>query len=804
MKKLFSLLLLFVTCAVYSADVVLTSGEVNLEFTKKANVYTTALSYKGQDIPFKVAGQPAYAEVQGKVVSANYSEVSKEGDKVKCVANLKSGRGSELTVTDVYSVVAEGQIEVKRDVKVVSVRQGDNYFLSAYMIQSPENAQFLDNDYLVPGVLYKSNFDAACNNPAGIPQKNDIWFIYRDDRTPLPMVMARGKSTGRTYTLALSDTPSRTVMADNKQTSYDAGYQYGSVGVWRDTANTRSMQCVYWPGTTMSTKQGSGMRYHPMKTDVKHSYGIYMSFSSTDGYPTAVNQDWNRVFDLYQPKIYPVDLDTCYEGLIQSLLTYYVPCRADGGVYDAPGFPFEVSLEDFKPRGIDYQCGFVGMQVSSGYCLYRYGIENADEATRHKGEAVLNFWADKSLGKAGIMKTWYDPNNGGGGGSWRSYHSILRIMTGGMEGLLSAWCYGTKKGEKHDNWMATCKTFGDWMLVAQDPNGSFAFSWNQNKLVNGKYPVDVANGLTTTSALRYLVELYIATGEDKYKEAALRAGEYCYMMVHKKYHYCACVVDNPQVLDSESGYMAMAGFLSLYDLTRDSKWLEAAEQAATYTETWVYCHEIPVEDDREGDIPWFPKDRSIVGQHLIAIGHSAADLGFAWLSFLYYHLYVLTDNDHYLMMSRMAAHNTKQSMNWDGSLFPGQPRGLQLEAFQVKIPRRVEAVKTTLNWNYAGNLDPMLRFKDAFGTANLEEVEKMSKTDRMEKLKRYMLYQSSDYGQYIDPTIDLPIIPYNKKAGDIRYFTMEGQEVSSPFSSGCYLQVINDNNQISTHKLFIQ
>lgn len=782
MKHCLILLVSFLSLSAAASTLTLQSGDMALTFNSSADGYSTALTYKGTDIPFLVAGQPAYLEVQNRAVSGYYKSVSESNGVFTCVAELTSNRGSVFTVTDIYSAKEPGQIVLQRDVQVRSQKKGDNIFLSTFGVQTTENAALTDNEYLVPGVLYKGYFDAACNTPTTLPQEGDAWFLYRDDRTPLPFVMSRGKKNGITITLAHKNSGDRTVVADAQGSASNAGYQFGSCGLWRDTDNALTYQEVVFPGTTNATKSGKGYRYHPVDTSVKHSYQVFLHISHTDTYAEAVKQSWDEVFDLYNPTIYPVDLDACYEGLIGSLLTYYVPCTADGGSYDKPGWPFEVSLSDFKPRGIDYQMGFVGMQVSSGYYLYRYGIENKQSDIRHKGEAVLNFWADDCLSPIGMPSTWYDPSNTGKG-SWRNYESILRIMTGGMEGLLTAWCYGTKNGETHDNWLSSCKKFGDWLLSAQNDNGSLAFSWNRNKIVNNQHPVNTTNGLTTTSALRYLVELYIATGEEKYKEAALKAGDYCYLFVHKKYHYCACVVDNPQVIDSESGYMAMVGFLSLYDLTRDSKWLDAAEQAATYTETWVYSHEVPVEDDRAEDNAIFPRDRSIVGQHLIAIGHSAADLGFAWTSFAYYRLYLLTQNEHYLTMARMSAHNSKQSMNWDQSLYPGQPKGLQLEAFQVMIPRRVGGVATTLNWNYAGHLDPMFRFKDAFGTPDLEEVEKMSWEERKEKAARYALYQSSDYGQQITST------PQVK--------SMEGKMYPNPVAAGSILHV--DMTDIDYH-----
>jgi len=825
--------LLCVACmsALHANSQILDAGDVKMTFSQTKEGYTTSLTYRGADIPFFVTGCPATIDVTRRTRSALYSSVQAADSGYICQATVVSTRGSEFLVTDRYLVWGDGQIELRRQVKVTKVVAGDNYFCSKFELQTTSNEKLTDNDYLVPGVLYKGYFDAACNTPEGLPNAKDAWFLYRNDRTPLPFVMSRCTSTGVTINLAHKDSKNRTVVADCNSTAYNADYQFGSVGLFRDTTNKITYQAVYYPGTTESTKQGKGLRYHPVNTSVQHAYNVFLRISTTSSYAEAVRQSWNQVFDLYNPPVYTINQDTCYLGLINSLLQYYVPSRTDGGQYDAPGWPFEVSLTDFLPKGIDYQMGFVGMQVSSGYYVYRYGIENKSKNIQHKGEAVLDFWADKCLTRVGMPNTWYDPRTSGSG-SWRNYESILRIMTGGMEGLLSAWCFGTKNGDQHANWLTSCKKFGDWLVSEQKENGAFPFSWNNTRLQNDRHPVKDDNALTTPSALRYLVELYIATSDEKYKTAALKAGEYCLLFVHKKYHYCAGVVDNPRVIDSESGYLAMQGFLSLYDLTRDTKWLEAAQQAATYTETWVYSYEVPVEDDRVDDNPIFPRDRSVIGQHLIAIGHSAADLGFAWCSFAYYHLYLLTGDAHYLKMARLSAHNTKQSMNWDGSLYPGQARGLQLEAFQVMIPRRVGGVATTLNWNYAGNLDPMYRMMDAFGTIDIENVEKMDPDVRMQKLQRYMLYQSSDYGQFIsgiEKTVAAPIVCYpnpvghnavlNIPVGDQRakvmLFTLNGLPLDTIMGSGLltmqmsypqgnYLLTIQNNDGCETYKIVIQ
>ena len=106
-----------------------------------------------------------------------------------------------------------------------------------------------------------------------------------------------------------------------------------------------------------------------------------------------------------------------------------------------------------------------------------------------------------------------------------------------------------------------------------------------------------------------------------------------------------------------------------------------------------------------------------------------------------------TGNPHYLHVARLSAHNSKQSMNWDQTIWPGQPKGLQMEAFPVNGLRREGGVYTCLNWNYAAHLDPMFRFKDAFGTPDLEEVEKMSWEERKRLNFIYSQVQSANWGQ---------------------------------------------------------
>jgi hypothetical protein len=731
-----------------SAGASLSSGKLSVEAIRVGDSYNLSFIFEGTPVALLDADYPVSLEVDSRSVSGRYSSCTRQDDRLVCQVVLQSPRGSQFAVSDTFIAKGSGIIELQRNLNVLKVAKGDNYFNSLFGFEvDSNNHHLLENEYFVPGVWYKANFTAAGNIPANIPQASDSLFYYREDRITLPVVMFREPSSGHTLAIIHKDSENMTVVADGNGVQINENYQYGAVGFRR--FDKQVQEVFIYPGNEKTTRKGKGVRSHPVKQGIRHAYRLDITFSKTDSYAEAVGQSWDRAFEMYNPPIYPVDLGATYRGVIATLDNYYVPPIELGGVRDAGGFPFEVSLKTFKPVGIDYQMGFVGMQIATAYYLFRDGVENDNAVTRAKGEEVLNFWANNCLSSLGYPRTWYDPGLNGTAGSWRS-GSDIRVATGGMEALTTAWCYAKRNGlDNADNqaWIDAAECFGDWLVTNQNDDGSYYFSYNHDKIIDGKHPVSNHNKYLTICAIRYLVELYIATNDESYRTAALRAGEFCYTNIHQAYTYVACVVDNPQTIDSESGLMAMNGFLSLYDLTRQTRWLTAAQQAAKYTETWVYCFQIPVEDDRTTDNFAFPKSRSIVGQHLIAIGHSYSDLGFAWASFAYYRLYLATGNEHYLRVARLSAHNSKQSMNWDGSLFADQPAGLQLEAFSVTVPRRVKSVLTTLNWNYAAHLDPMMRFKDAFGTPDLEEVEKLSWHKRRRLVRHYARVQSSNWGQ---------------------------------------------------------
>lgn len=747
-KFFFFLGCLFYALPLFSQEASLASGEVALHINRQEdNTYRITFSAYGKELNTGTDRNPVLAiDVKLNTFYPAYTSYLAEDDRVELTARLHAAPSTTVfEIKDVYLAKGNGEFELKRNVKIAD--PGDHPyeegFLSSFGLQFAQKGALAENEYFIPAVWYKGNFEKDGNIPSGLPAVTDRNFFYREDRIPLPIVMMRELKSGLTCTLIHKDSKCETVLNDSRSVAVDAGYQFGGVGIVNRKKTETFAAVVTYPGSDLRTG-GMGERRHPIvKGFDKHTYHVYFRIDKTSDYAAAVRGAWKLAFDLYDPKIYRVDLTEAYRGLIKTVNHYYLAPPAE---VKAPGFPWSVKLTDFSLNKNTYELGFVGAQPIAGYALFRAGVETGNEEYESRGNKVLNFWASECLSELGLPKTRYAALQG----TWDDWaKTSMRQACNGMAALLNAWCYAKRNHITIPSWLEASKKFGDFLVGAQNADGSYYLEYDPFHIVDGKHPAGNRNKFLTICAVRYLVELYIATADERYKTAALRAAEYAYVHIHEKYLYVACVVDNPQTIDSESGQQAINGFLSIYDLTKDPKWLAAAEQAATYTETWSYMFEVPVETDQTGRTDW-PSDRSIVGQHLIAIGHSAADLGFAWSAFVYYRLYILTGKTHYLHVARISAHNTKQSMNLGQRLYPGQPEGLQQEAFQVRVtgsPRRTHSIMEALTWNFAAHLDPMIRFKDAFGTYDLEEVEALPKATVEDLNRRYSLYQSSDYGQ---------------------------------------------------------
>ena len=319
---------------IFSQKASLASGDVTLNVNRqKDDTYNVTFSAYGREFNSDTNLNPVLMiDVTMNTFYPTYTSYTEADGRIELKATLlTTPRTTVFEINDVYIANGNGEFELRRNVKVVELGDNpyDEGFSSSFGLQFAPEDVLENSEYFIPAVWYKGNFEKDGNIPPGIPVATDLNFLYREDRIPLPVVMMREKDTGLTFTLVHKDSKCETVMNDSRGVVTDAAYQFGGVGVVNWKKSNTFAAVVTYPGSDLRTG-GLGRRMHPItKGFDKHAYNVYFKIGRTSNYATAVNEAWELAFDLYNPRIYNVDLTSAYQGLIETVNHYYLDSSVD-------------------------------------------------------------------------------------------------------------------------------------------------------------------------------------------------------------------------------------------------------------------------------------------------------------------------------------------------------------------------------------------------------------------------------------------------------------------------------------------
>ena len=508
----------------------------------------------------------------------------------------------------------------------------------------------------------------------------------------------------------------------------DATIQYGSIGFYGNGGGTDAGVAVgfCYPGTEGAHSYegrdgGWHRRYHPVRVGLHQAYDLLVRpRPPAADFPAAMADAWRAAFAAYAPAVRPAPSAAVYRDGLAVFNRYYRDHFPLGG----RGLPFMVWLGLHPPPGRDaghgnpasgrgvstyhLQSGFVGQQLPAAYLALRQATRDHDRALADRWASVVDFWVAGSMTAAGVPRTDYDCE----AARWSDGPSFLRTVADGTEGVVDA-C----RVRPDPRWIAYARQVGDWLCRAQAADGTWARSYRLNG--TPAHP----SKFNTTNPIRLLVKLTAVTGDMKYQQAAERAGRWCLANVDRPSAYVGGTPDNDNTIDKEAGVLALYGFQALYDATGDRQWLDAAARAADYAETWTYAWSYAAAAPR-GTVPpvrspW--PACGLVGQSLVATGHSYADMFMAFCSTPYYRLSLQTGDAHYRDVARLLADGANRPADLTGAL--GYPAPGLIEEGVGPADFVALGPGTCLTWCTVAQVRPVADLQDLFGCDTVDEVE---------------------------------------------------------------------------------
>ncbi len=678
-----------------------------------------------------------------------YSDISEENGKVTAKGTITVPSGSEFFFIDVYETSGTG-FKVSRNVKVIKAGN-DLGFSTKLSFKMTESDILHDYNCFAPGVWYKQN-EFAPDYSFG-KDLDCEYFWCKETCYALPMFSMQNIASGETATLSrwAADITMRDLDILQSENNTDPKFTIGSIGMSKPKKQTLnymyygfpvrkdieteadglSIDYVY-PGADgqMPGRNGyGGLDYngrvktfqrinHPVEVGFEQNYSVAVNFCHYDSFQNMMRDTWRYTYERLRDRLFEVDNEVHFRNCMELLKKYTFKYG------DAYGLPFACQLPNMDISTVSFQFGFVGQQPGIGYQLLRYGDKENDAEAYEKGVNLIDFWVRTAMTDSGLPQMCYNPNIKG----FEPYPHYVRMLADGIEAILDAYLYLKKKGEDRPDWLEFCKKTADWLVNIQNEDGSYYRAYNTD---NSRRMDSKSN---TPSVIRFLIQYYLVSGEEKYKAAAIKAGEWSYDNAYLNLEYRGGTCDNNDIQDKEAGIYALFGFLSLYDLTGEKKWLEGAIGAADYTETWTYAWSYPVQT------PWtrHPFNQySISGQSIITIG-GGADVYMAACSYTYYRLYVITGDEHYLDFAEFIHKNTRQSNDIDGSsgyIMPGLGHESGYFAGQS-----LQSHYHWLPWCTFVEVDPSARLFDTFGGYEIADAQKLTTDERARRNRIYDTY----------------------------------------------------------------
>jgi hypothetical protein len=679
------------------------------------------MEISGSAAPRIVQPTPARLEIlradgSARQLATGYATVEKSDAGIDARSQVAYDAGVVFRFHDLWNVKEE-VLSLRRNIEVVGTAPGG--FYSSVVLSVDPSIAWTDINFLAPGALYGDPSYDGERSPGGTQNYAARRFIMREDILAAPL-FALSFNNGSSITLLDPSPRGDTTLEDTKLAKpiiTDPRLQFGALGAWQTDRNPIEFGFRF-PGSSESAGGPAAQprtmrRYHPISAGVSHSYRVSFRFGDKESFRDVSRNSWRWAWKTLNPPITYIDVEQMRRILTDQLATE--AATIDGRT----AIPFVINtLTDEKQWNYTMVAmGFVGKDVECADQLLREGDRDKTGRGQKMRRTGLDIIASliNALPTVPLQGTGYDLATGK---PWTGDHQEwvapwLRNATEDMRVLMRAYRREKALGREHPEWMNWVKTYVDWLIQQQRADGSFPRRWKP-----GTNEVEESTGTTSYAPVPLLVIMSEETGDPKYRESAIRAADYVWTNWGNRGLFIGGASDNPNITDKEAGMLSMEAFLSLYDATKDPQWLERAQAAANFAESWIWIWNVPMPVDADDTQLHWKKGVPALGfQGITAANSGSVDEYLDWAVPSYAKLYTLTKDPHYLEVARLLLHDTKSMVALPGRQFDMKGIGWQQEGWRMGPGgqgRGVGGHRFWLPWITANHL---------YGITGLEEYD---------------------------------------------------------------------------------
>ncbi len=649
-------------------------------------------------------------------LAAGYKTLKKTAAGIDAQAEIAYGEGVIFRVTDQWDA-SGAVVSVRRKVQVTGNAPGG--FYSSVILTVDPSVGWSDVNYMAPGALYGDPTYDGDRSPGGTLNYAARRFEIREDVLPAPLFALSFNNGASVAVLdpaprgdtTVEETPAKATMTDPR-------FQFGAIGA-RQPDNGPIEFGFWFPGTTTSYGGGRGApagvrsvrRYHPITQGVAHEYQVSFRFGQNESFRDVTRDAWRWAWNTLKPPVYYTDVEQMRRVLTDHLVAQ--AATIDGRT--AMPFVLNTMSDEKQWNWTMVAMGFVGKNIECADELLREADRDPTargQKMRQTGLAIISSLL-QALPTVPLQGTGYDLKTGK---PWEPPHDWLapwlRNATEDMRVLMRAYRRERALGRQHPEWFNWVKQYVDWLIRQQREDGSYPRRWKP-----GSSEVQEASGTTSYNPVPLLVLMTEETGDPNYGQSAIRAAEYVWSNWGTRGVFIGGAIDNPNITDKEAGMLSMEAYLSLYDSTREPKWLERAKAAADFAESWIWIWNLPMPPDADDAKLHYKKGVPTVGfQGITAAVVGGVDEYLDWAVPSYAKLYNLTKDQHYLDVARVLLHDTKSMVALPGRQYDVKGIGWQQEGWRTGAGsgRGIGGHRFWLPWVSANHL---------YGIAGLEEYD---------------------------------------------------------------------------------